>query len=211
MNLFTSLIIGGWTSSWAVWLVIGRSVCSVGLSLIISTQRQGSYSALASIRELVIVSFEIFHLLSLVNILLFDFKWNKKKFRSIHCTDISVQRRNVAPSPLFEHFPKESQKEYIFSQYSPSPFWVSLYAPGSKHEIFSLNDKKKWKPTTSINIKCTGCSLYSVFFFIELKVIVNLTYLYLSEIKKQGLIFSVGMGHLIICKKKVRSRQRIFI
>ena len=39
---------------------------------------------------------------------------------------------------------------------------------------------------------------YNVFFFIELKVFVNLTYLYLSEIKKQGLIFSVGMGHLII-------------
>ena len=38
-----------------------------------------------------------------------------------------------------------------------------------------------------------------VFFFIELKVFVNLTYLCLSEIKKQGLIFSVGMGHLIIC------------
>ena len=36
--------------------------------------------------------------------------------------------------------------------------------------------------------------IYSVFFFIELKVFVNLTYL--SEIKKQGLIFSVGMGHL---------------
>ena len=48
-------------------------------------------------------------------------------------------------------------------------------------------------------------------FFIELKVFVNLTYLYLSEIKKQGLIFSVGMGHLIICQKKFRSRQRIFI
>ena len=40
-------------------------------------------------------------------------------------------------------------------------------------------------------------------FFIELKVFVNLTYLYLSEIKKQGLIFSVGMGHLIICQKKL--------
>ena len=52
---------------------------------------------------------------------------------------------------------------------------------------------------------------YSVCFFIELKVFVNLTYLYLSEIKKQGLIFSVGMGHLIICQKKFRSRQRIFI
>ena len=55
-------------------------------------------------------------------------------------------------------------------------------------------------------------SIYTVcFFFIELKVIVNLTYLYLSEIKKQGLIFSVRMGHLIICQKKFRSRQRIFI
>ena len=44
--------------------------------------------------------------------------------------------------------------------------------------------------------------IYTVcFFFIELKVFVNLTYLYLSEIKKQGLIFSVGMGHLIIRKK----------
>ena len=43
--------------------------------------------------------------------------------------------------------------------------------------------------------------MYSVFFFIELKVFVNnLTYLHLSEIKKQGLIFSVGMGHLKICK-----------
>ena len=39
---------------------------------------------------------------------------------------------------------------------------------------------------------------YSVFFFIELKVFVNLTYLYLSEIKKQGLIFSIRLGHLII-------------
>ena len=37
--------------------------------------------------------------------------------------------------------------------------------------------------------------------FFELKVFVNLTYLYLSEIKKQGLIFSVRMGHLIIYKK----------
>ena len=34
--------------------------------------------------------------------------------------------------------------------------------------------------------------MYSVFFFIELKVFVNLTFLYLSEIKKQGLIFSIG-------------------
>ena len=33
------------------------------------------------------------------------------------------------------------------------------------------------------------------------KVFVNLTYLYLSEINKQGLIFSVGLGHLIIHKK----------
>ena len=49
--------------------------------------------------------------------------------------------------------------------------------------------------------KCKGMYIYSVFFFIESKVFVNLTYLYLSEIKKQGLIFSVGMGHLIICKK----------
>ena len=40
-------------------------------------------------------------------------------------------------------------------------------------------------------------------FFIELKVFVSLTYLYLSEIKKQGLIFSVGMGHLKICQKKL--------
>ena len=39
---------------------------------------------------------------------------------------------------------------------------------------------------------------YSVFFFMVLKVFVNLTYLYLSEINKQGLIFSVGSGHLII-------------
>ena len=30
-----------------------------------------------------------------------------------------------------------------------------------------------------------GNDIYSVFFFIELKVFVNLTYLYLSEIKKQ--------------------------
>ena len=44
---------------------------------------------------------------------------------------------------------------------------------------------------------------YSVFFFIALKVYVNLTYLYLSEIKKQGLDFSVGMGHLIICRKNL--------
>ena len=49
------------------------------------------------------------------------------------------------------------------------------------------------------------------FFFIKLKVFVNLTYLYLSEIKKQGLIFSVGMGHLKIRNKDFRSRQRIFI
>ena len=49
------------------------------------------------------------------------------------------------------------------------------------------------------NVHCTYT--YSVLFFIELKVFVNLTYLYLSEIKKQGLIFSVGMGHLIIYKK----------
>ena len=48
---------------------------------------------------------------------------------------------------------------------------------------------------------CGHWSNYSVFFFIDLKVFVNLTYLYLSEIKKQGLIFSVGMGHLIICRK----------
>ena len=47
----------------------------------------------------------------------------------------------------------------------------------------------------SIHIQCV--------FFIELKVFVNLTYLYLSEIKKQGLIFSVGIGHLIICRKKL--------
>ena len=53
--------------------------------------------------------------------------------------------------------------------------------------------------------------IYSVFFFIEPKIFVNLTYLHLSEIKKQGLIFSVGMGHLKICKKDFRSRQSIFI
>ena len=46
-------------------------------------------------------------------------------------------------------------------------------------------------------------TIYIVFFFIELKVFVNLTYLYSSEIKKQGLIFSVGMGHLIICRKNL--------
>ena len=63
----------------------------------------------------------------------------------------------------------------------------------------------------AIQISVLRIILYSVFFFIELKVFVNLTYLYLSEIKKQGLIFSVGMGHLIICQKKFRSRQRIFI
>ena len=39
---------------------------------------------------------------------------------------------------------------------------------------------------------------YSLYFFIELKVFVNLTYLYLSEIKKQGLIFSIRLGHFII-------------
>ena len=47
--------------------------------------------------------------------------------------------------------------------------------------------------------KIVGIFLYisfiQCFFFIELKVFVNLTYLYLSEIKKQGLIFSVEMGH----------------
>ena len=43
-----------------------------------------------------------------------------------------------------------------------------------------------------------------VFFFIELKVFVNFTYLYISEIhKKQGLIFSLGMVHLIICQKSL--------
>ena len=63
---------------------------------------------------------------------------------------------------------------------------------------------KKLKENRINNTQC-------VFFFIELKVFVNLTYLYLSEIKKQGLIFSVGMGHLKICKKDFRSRQRIFI
>ena len=36
------------------------------------------------------------------------------------------------------------------------------------------------------------------FFFIELKIFVNFTYLYLSEIKKQGLIFSIRLGHFII-------------
>ena len=35
----------------------------------------------------------------------------------------------------------------------------------------------------------------------ESKVFVNFTYLYLSEINKQELIFSVGLGHLIIHKK----------
>ena len=51
--------------------------------------------------------------------------------------------------------------------------------------------------------------LYSVFFFIEPKVFVNLTYLYLSEIKKQGLIFSVGMGHLKIRKKDFRKSSSL--
>ena len=54
------------------------------------------------------------------------------------------------------------------------------------------------------------CSLYTVCFFIELKVFVNLTYLYLSEIKMQGLIFSVGMGHLKI-RKKILYLDRDFI
>ena len=44
-------------------------------------------------------------------------------------------------------------------------------------------------------------------FFIEPKVFVNLTYLYLSEIKKQGLIFSAGMGHLIICKMQIQTEN----
>ena len=38
------------------------------------------------------------------------------------------------------------------------------------------------------------------FFFIESKVFVNLTYLYSSEINNQGLIFFVGLAHLIIHK-----------
>ena len=44
--------------------------------------------------------------------------------------------------------------------------------------------------------------IYSVFFFIEPKVFVNLTYLYLSEINNQGLIFFVLLGHLIIRSNK---------
>ena len=43
---------------------------------------------------------------------------------------------------------------------------------------------------------------YSVFFFIEPKVFVDLTYLYLSEINNQGLIFFVLLGHLIIRSNK---------
>ena len=47
----------------------------------------------------------------------------------------------------------------------------------------------------------TRSASYTVCFFIELKVFVNLTYLYLSEINKQGLIFSVGLAHLMISNK----------
>ena len=48
--------------------------------------------------------------------------------------------------------------------------------------------------------------IYRVFFLMESKVFVNLTYLYILEINKQGLIFSVGLAHLMIsnkiCEKK---------
>ena len=60
----------------------------------------------------------------------------------------------------------------------------------------------KCRPPVRTQFVYLTVHLYSVFFFfIKLNVFVNLTYLYLSEIKKQGLIFSVGMGHLKIFKK----------
>ena len=64
---------------------------------------------------------------------------------------------------------------------------------GLRREI--LNSSQKWKKDKAY----TMC-----FFFIELKVFVNLTYLYLSEINKQGIIFFVLLGHLIIRSGKWR-------
>ena len=87
---------------------------------------------------------------------------------------------------------------------------VEIVCLEMRRKLRSLDEEVKQKRNLNkefvfhfFNIQCV--------FFIELKVFVNLTYLYLSEIKKQGLIFSVGKGHLIIFKKKIRSRQRIFI
>ena len=68
------------------------------------------------------------------------------------------------------------------------------------------------KLLTAVQIREKGLrgKYYTVcFFFIEPKVFVNLTYLYLSEIKKQGLIFSVGMGHLKIRKKDFRKSSSL--
>ena len=59
---------------------------------------------------------------------------------------------------------------------------------------FLLKTLKSPHRSIFANIQCV--------FFSSSQKFVNLTYLY-SEIKKQGLIFSVGMGHLIICKKNV--------
>ena len=53
--------------------------------------------------------------------------------------------------------------------------------------------------------------MYSVFVFINSKVFVNLTYLYLSEINKQGLIFSVGLAHLMISNKIGEKNIKIYI
>ena len=89
---------------------------------------------------------------------------------------------------------------------------VKINMFNGKHRKLSvlLAGQTNRQTKVSTGIEVASCLVQCVF-FIELKVFVNLTYLYLSEIKKQGLIFSVGLGHLIICQKKIRSRQRIFI
>ena len=53
--------------------------------------------------------------------------------------------------------------------------------------------------------------IYRVFFLMESKVFVNLTYLYLSEINKQGLIFSVGLAHLMISNNIGEKNITIYI
>ena len=76
---------------------------------------------------------------------------------------------------------------------------------------FKKNDSNVQWRSAKLSMDDSHGYIYRVFFLMESKVFVNLTYLYISEINRQGLIFSVGLAHLMISNKICEKNITIYI
>ena len=114
-------------------------------------------------------------------------------------TIIRLQRVNPFPDKLFQIMDPCNNfvARFLLKR------WISLVLDRSDQTTFCWHYRGHDFNQISKFLKMMLQFFFS-FFFIGLKVFFNLTFLYLLEINKQGLIFFVLSGHLMIRSSKSR-------